>query len=299
MAQASSETPTTSNGAASSSKSSNKHFKEEKKHGSQKRMALHEYSSATLGAGNMAEAVKLPKGEDSLEWLAVNVVDFFNEISLLYGIITEFCTDESCPLMSAGPKYEYLWMDGVKFKKPIKVSAPKYIDYLMSWVETQINDPQIFPIEEEKTKKGAQENVYVPELDYKLFYPTRKKKGVKFPKDFKSVCKTILKRLFRVYGHIYHSHIQKIAQLDCEAHLNTCFKHFIYFVKEFKLVDDRELAPLKDTIQAMLEKDAQKKILHVNKQTLESFCGCYLFVQFPSHELSIQQKMQQLYDGIN
>ncbi|ETO10153.1 Mob4B protein [Reticulomyxa filosa] len=222
----------TSNGSASSSKSGNKHFKEGKKHGSQKRVALHEYSSATLGAGNMAEAVKLPKGEDPLEWLAVNVVDFFNEISLLYGIITEFCTDENCPLMSAGPKYEYLWMDGVKFKKPIKVSAPKYIDYLMSWVETQINDPQIFPVEED----------------------------VKFPKDFRSVCKTILKRLFRVYGHIYHSHIQKIVQLDCEAHLNTCFKHFIYFVKEFKLVDDRELAPLKDTIQAMLEKDAQKQV---------------------------------------
>jgi len=83
----------------------------------------------------MNDAVKLPKGEDPLEWLAVNVVDFFNEASLLYGIITEYCTDDSCPLMSAGPKYEYLWMDGEKFKKPVKVSAPKYIDYLMSWVK--------------------------------------------------------------------------------------------------------------------------------------------------------------------
>jgi len=189
----------------------------------------------------MHEAVKLPKGEDPLEWLAVNVVDFFNEISLLYGIITDYCTEESCPLMSAGPKYEYLWMDGVKFKKPIKVSAPKYIDYLMSWVETQINDPRIFPTEE----------------------------GVKFPKDFRSTCKTILKRLFRVYGHIYYSHIQKVAQLDCEAHLNTCFKHFVYFVKEFKLVDDRELVPLKDTIQSMLEKDAQKKVKYQAKYNYE------------------------------
>jgi len=230
------------NGSAKSNNSSNKHFKEEKKHGSQKRVALHEYSTATLGAGNMHEAVKLPKGEDSLEWLAVNVVDFFNEISLLYGIITEYCTEESCPLMSAGPKYEYLWMDGVKFKKPVKVSAAKYIDYLMTWVEAQINDPRIFPTEE----------------------------GVKFPKDFRSICKTILKRLFRVYGHIYHSHIHKIVQLDCEAHLNTCFKHFIYFVKEFKLVDDRELAPLKDTIQSMLEKDAQKKVKYQAKYNYDN-----------------------------
>jgi hypothetical protein len=40
----------------------------------------------------------------------------------------------------------------------------------------------------------------------------------------------IFKRLFRVYAHIYHSHFQKIVGLGAEAHLNTCFKHFIYFV---------------------------------------------------------------------
>ncbi len=48
-------------------------------------------------------------------------VDFFNEISLLYGTITEFCTTITCPIMSAGPDYEYLWKDGVKFKKPTQV----------------------------------------------------------------------------------------------------------------------------------------------------------------------------------
>ena len=32
-------------------------------------------------------------------------VDFFNQINMLYGTITEYCTTESCPVMSAGPKY--------------------------------------------------------------------------------------------------------------------------------------------------------------------------------------------------
>ena len=31
-------------------------------------------------------------------------VDFFNQINMLYGTITEHCTTESCPVMSAGPK---------------------------------------------------------------------------------------------------------------------------------------------------------------------------------------------------
>ena len=47
----------------------------------------------------------------------------------------EFCTCENCPIMSAGPKYEYLWADGSSVKTPLKVSASEYIDYLMTWVE--------------------------------------------------------------------------------------------------------------------------------------------------------------------
>jgi hypothetical protein len=44
-------------------------------------------------------------------------------------------------------RFEYLWADGVKVKKPIKVSAPEYVDLLMSWVETQLNDEHIFPLQ--------------------------------------------------------------------------------------------------------------------------------------------------------
>jgi MOB kinase activator 1 len=61
-------------------------------------------AKATLGSGNLRQAVVLPNGEDRNEWLAVNTVDFFNQINLLYGSITEFCTDVTCPIMSAGPK---------------------------------------------------------------------------------------------------------------------------------------------------------------------------------------------------
>ena len=74
-----------------------------------------------------------------------SAVDFFNQINMLYGTITEFCTEDKCPVMSAGPKYEYHWADGTTVKKPIKCSAPKYIDYLMSWVQDQLDDENLFP----------------------------------------------------------------------------------------------------------------------------------------------------------
>ncbi|XP_045584078.2 MOB kinase activator-like 1 isoform X2 [Procambarus clarkii] len=188
---------------------------------------LMKHAAATLGSGNLRSAVMLPEGEDLNEWVAVNTVDFFNQINMLYGTITEMCTEESCPVMSAGPKYEYHWADGQTVKKPIKCSAPKYIDYLMTWVQDQLDDEALFP----------------------------SKIGVPFPRNFQSNAKTILKRLFRVYAHIYHQHFSEVVQLGEEAHLNTSFKHFIFFVQEFQLIERKELAPLQELIDKLSAKD--------------------------------------------
>ena len=48
--------------------------------------------------------------------------------------------------MSGGAKFEYLWQDGVKYKKPVHLPAPQYIALLMDWVKTQINDEALFPV---------------------------------------------------------------------------------------------------------------------------------------------------------
>ena len=193
-----------------------------------KRFELHKQLEATLGSGDLKGAVKLPPNEDLNEWLAVNIIDFFNQINLLYGSITEFCTPKTCPVMSAGTKYEYLWADGKDIKKPIKVSAPEYADYLMTWVQNILEDETVFPTNDETP----------------------------FPKNFKQIVKTIFKRLFRIYAHIYYSHAQEIVDLGVEAHLNTAFKHFYLFIREFDLVDPKEMAPMQyhiDKINAKLE----------------------------------------------
>ena len=48
----------------------------------------------------------LPDGEDVNEWVAVNTTEFFNQITMLIGTLADHCTEETCPVMSAGPKYE-------------------------------------------------------------------------------------------------------------------------------------------------------------------------------------------------
>ncbi|GMP48513.1 hypothetical protein CsSME_00015835 [Camellia sinensis var. sinensis] len=119
-------------------------------------------------------------------------MDFFNQVNLLYGTLTEFCTPENCPTMTTGPKY-----------KPIEVSTPKYVEYLMDWIESQLDDESIFP----------------------------QRLGAPFSPDFREVVKTIFKRLFRVYAHIYHSHFQKI---------------------KFGLIDKKELASLQELVESIV-----------------------------------------------
>lgn len=43
-------------------------------------------------------------------------------------------------------RYEYLWADGVQYKRPTPLPARKYISLLMDWVEKQINNEEIFPV---------------------------------------------------------------------------------------------------------------------------------------------------------
>jgi len=201
----------------------NKTFKPEKKIKGQKKEKLHNTikatMKATLGGGDLRKTVQLPDGEDLQEWIAVNTVHFYNAANMIYGTCAEFCTNETCKQMSAG-RNEYLWKDEKNYKKPTKVSAPEYIDLLLNWVNEQISDPALFPIDE----------------------------NAKFPKNFMPKVKDIYKRLFRLYAHIYYSHFDKIDKIGAKAHLNTCFKHFVFFILEFKLVDDKDLAPLKNFI---------------------------------------------------
>lgn len=176
-------------------------------------------------------AVVLPDGEDLNEWLAVHTVDFFNHLNMLYGTITEFCTPQECPVMSAGPRFEYLWEDGVQYKRPTKLSAPEYVDVLMNWAQSILDDEKVFP----------------------------NKIGVPFPRNFRDTVKTIMRRLFRIYGHLYSSHFDQICALGIEAHLNTSYRHFYLFITEFDLIDKKELVPLDDLNEAIAIEDQKSR----------------------------------------
>ena len=94
--------------------------------------------------------------------------------------------------MAAGD-CRYLWADK-KVTKPIECTAPEYVDNLMSWVESQLNDETIFPIKFDSS----------------------------YPKKFHAICSTIYKRFFRVYAHIYHRSEQMSTEHSALFALEQC-----------------------------------------------------------------------------
>ncbi|GAB5359123.1 hypothetical protein AAMO2058_000517600, partial [Amorphochlora amoebiformis] len=180
------------------------------------------YVHQTIGASSI-EDVKLPHNVELEEWLANHTVEAFNQLVALYGTLCDHCTEDTCPTMCAGAGFRYAWRDGVYYRKATELPAPDYIVTLFEWAEAKLTDPKLFP-----TKSGA-----------------------KFHPDILKELKQILKRLFRVYAHLYHSHFTEVRKENMAAALNSCFKYFILFsVVEFNLIRVEELEPMKDLLMA-------------------------------------------------
>jgi MOB kinase activator 1 len=107
--------------------------------------------------------------------------------------------DESAPKLEPGcgfpPGYEYLWICP-RTRRPIKCSGPGYIEHVLSWVDSVLNDPRLFP-SPGSTSPDA------------------------YPKDFEKTSKAVFKRLFRVFAILYTHYYQRMDSMGAVAHLNT------------------------------------------------------------------------------
>jgi MOB kinase activator 1 len=193
------------------------------------------------------------------------VVDFYNQINLLYGAITEFCSPHSCPEMKATDEFEYLWQDSENYKKPTKMSAPAYIEQMMAWVQSNIDNEQVLPsrigmyspFPLHLSSKGQRDWRKTPSCKGSgwLTAPPQQP-GVPFPKSFPSLIRQIFKRMYRVYAHIYCHHYPVIRELGLEPHLNTSFKQYVLFIDEHNLASGRDFwGPLGDLVDSMLKSD--------------------------------------------
>jgi MOB kinase activator 1 len=179
---------------------------------------LQQLAEGTLSSPNIRASVKLRPNGDLMEWLCTHVAEFYNEISIIVAPADDFCTAQTCPEMRAGPAYRYLWKE--HGKKAVDIPAIEYIRKVLQWVDHSLNDPKLFPSDPESP----------------------------FPPNCIDMVKEIFKRLFRIYAHLYHHHREDMRNANAEDVMNKSFRHFIFFVQEFKLIPEDQLEPLRDLI---------------------------------------------------
>ena len=117
----------------------------------------------------------------------------------------------------------------------LTISMP---DQMNDWVEAQINDETIFPTSVD----------------------------VEFPGDFRSIVGSMMKRMWRIYAFLYegagvYEAFKSITtgagedQVPASRHLHTCCKHFVFFVLEFNLVPESELAIMQELVDTFVAKE--------------------------------------------
>ncbi|KAF8349493.1 Mob1/phocein [Amanita rubescens] len=169
------------------------------------------FADAALVKGNFKTIVMLPKYVDVMEWVAVNIYDFYTNLNEFYGVITECCTQHLCPTMSCGPTLNYPWINHTG--KVIPLSAPSYIDTVLSTLQRLVEDENVFPAKSNQT----------------------------FHTSFPTTIKNIYRQLLRVFAHIYHAHFAQILHLRAEPHFNSLFAHFLAFGREYDLLDVKDI----------------------------------------------------------
>jgi len=93
----------------------------------------------------------------------------------------------------------------------------------MAWVEAQLDNPAIFPVNEDEP----------------------------WPADFDAYATDIFRRMFRIFAIIFHRSFDEIEKVEATAHLNTVFKHFLFFCFEFNFLDDKETAALAGPVKVL------------------------------------------------
>ncbi|OXB69840.1 UNVERIFIED_CONTAM: hypothetical protein H355_016812, partial [Colinus virginianus] len=171
------------------------------------RFELHKKAQASLNAGlDLKVAVQLPPGEEQNDWVAVHVVDFFNRINLIYGTISDHCTEQSCPVMSGGPRYEYRWQDEHRYRRPTALSAPQYMNLLMDWIEVQINNEDIFPT---NVDMPSSQPIDIPDAKKR----PKKKKRCRATDSFSGRFEDVYQLQEEVLGEGAHARVQSCVNL--------------------------------------------------------------------------------------
>ncbi len=68
---------------------------------------------------------------------------------------------------------------------------------------------------------------------------------------FRKYVKKIMSKFFRVYAIVYSTFFPILESVGAANHLNTSFKHFMFFVFEYNCVDLKEFDAIRTLVDNM------------------------------------------------
>eukprot|EP00924_Labyrinthula_sp_SR-Ha-C_P010805 maker-scaffold_35-snap-gene-2.87-mRNA-1 protein AED:0.00 eAED:0.00 QI:81/1/1/1/1/1/3/106/257 len=191
---------------------------------------------STLGANQLHLVVQTPPGEHKLEWISMHLTDFYNEIGMFVEMTAEH--DDADKYNSPGkgfpPGLVYRWKNE-ETGEPMTVSCFDYMDYCLAFIEQQLEelgDPESKIAEGDFTHE-----------------------------DYMKAVTQVFTKMFRCYAILYGTFTTTLKKMDLAQHLNTSFKHYVYFAASQDLLpSDKEITPLKTKVGQHLDRYHQNMV---------------------------------------
>lgn len=186
------------------------------------------------------------------------------------------CNPRHCPQMTAPANAVYTWSDNKG--NQVRIPASQYIDLVQKWVMSKMSNQASFPTDNffnQPTPSSTYpsnsgtatptSNQPIAAGPTSLTDPLSRLSGqdkdwigkpAGFPENFFTDVRSMYRQMFRCYAHIYQAHwLEPFFHLGLSKELNTCFIHFINVGRQFELLSEQELVPMKPLVDIWVAKD--------------------------------------------
>ena len=179
---------------------------------------LRAHIAAQLRALGPEADIAAPAGCDEDLWVDIHVVDFCNEVDVLWRKVDDRCAAKcgDAPMRAGNRVYD--WCDG----EP--VSARAFAARTFEAAVAMTSDAAVFPPLEHAA----------------------------YPSAFRPAAKALCGRLCAIYAHMYHRHFANFVETHSHVAVNAFFKRFVVFSLRHDLIGPADLEPVAELVQNLL-----------------------------------------------
>lgn len=209
--------------------------------------------------GSAYRDAMLPEGVGRDAWLAYCMRLIYEHLSYVVELTAPCCNDMTCPRMTAA-NLEYRWPSE---KGSQQVSAAEYRRRLLLTFARDLHDESFFHLDKNiETMDLMDDHVFdnklMTEIDHSVLVQRT---------QLRSMAHATLRRVVRIYMHLYLYHFTTFSDDATLFGLNYAFRFFVCVFINYFGRNPNELAPLHLQIETVyeLERNAYEQVLSINR----------------------------------